>query len=132
MCFEPEVTIRIDYHGKRFDKSHGSLAGILMCLAQLNSAELKLKRLRTRNGLLGFEKVLMFLVHEWKTDILKNQLQGILGGVGPMHTFLQISKSSCETASQFTPSSFNYCSQFRGSWICSGSRSNSTRRTVAS
>lgn len=59
-------------------------------LAQLNCSELKLKRLFYRHGLLGVDKLLSYAITEWLTDIKKNQLPGILGGVGPMHSLVQL------------------------------------------
>uniref|UniRef100_A0A8D2ITS0 Autophagy related 2B n=1 Tax=Varanus komodoensis TaxID=61221 RepID=A0A8D2ITS0_VARKO len=43
--FTSEVPIRLDYHGKHVSMDQGTLAGILIGLAQLNCSELKLKRL---------------------------------------------------------------------------------------
>ncbi len=40
--------------------------------------------------LLGVDKVIQYAVNEWLTDIKKNQLPGILGGVGPMHSVVQL------------------------------------------
>ncbi|KAK2706752.1 hypothetical protein QYM36_014703, partial [Artemia franciscana] len=48
--FANEVSIRIDYEGKRLEFSRGPLAGILSGLATLNGAEIKLKRLNCRHG----------------------------------------------------------------------------------
>ena len=48
MVFSPEVPIRLDYHGKRVDLTHGPLAGLLMGLGQLNCSELRLKPLSYR------------------------------------------------------------------------------------
>lgn len=44
----------------------------------------------TTSSLLGVDKVIQFAVTEWLTDIRKNQLPGILGGVGPMHSVVQL------------------------------------------
>lgn len=41
-------------------------------------------------SLLGVDKVIQYAVTEWLTDIRKNQLPGILGGVGPMHSVVQL------------------------------------------
>ncbi|KAK6182870.1 hypothetical protein SNE40_010457 [Patella caerulea] len=90
LIFSPDVPIRLDYHGKRVDMQQGTLAGLLVGLAQLNSSELKLRRLNYKHGLLGFDRVIAYIAHEWLTDIRKNQLPSILGGVGPMHSFVQI------------------------------------------
>lgn len=38
------------------------------------------------------DKVIQYAVTEWLTDIRKNQLPGILGGVGPMHSVVQLCK----------------------------------------
>ncbi|XP_078034719.1 autophagy-related 2 isoform X1 [Augochlora pura] len=90
VIFSPEVLVRLDYHGKRVDLTHGSLAGLLMGLAQLNCSELRLKRLTHRHGLLGFDKLITFLLSEWLQDIKKNQLPSLLGGVGPIHSLVQL------------------------------------------
>lgn len=48
--FTPDVTIRLDYEGRHIDLSKGSLAGLLMGLAQLNCSEIKLKRIVHKHG----------------------------------------------------------------------------------
>uniref|UniRef100_A0A8D2IVI6 Autophagy related 2A n=1 Tax=Varanus komodoensis TaxID=61221 RepID=A0A8D2IVI6_VARKO len=89
--FTSEVPIWLDYHGKHVTVDQvGTFAGILIGLAQLNCSELKLKQLCCRHGLLGVEKVVSYALNEWLTDIRKNQLPGILGGVGPMHSVVQL------------------------------------------
>ncbi|KYM93249.1 Autophagy-related protein 2 like protein A [Atta colombica] len=90
VVFGPEVLIRLDYHGKRMDFTHGPLAGLLMGLAELNCSELRLKRLSYRHGLLGYDKLFTYLVSEWLQDIKKNQLPSLLGGVGPMYSVVQL------------------------------------------
>uniref|UniRef100_K1RSP2 Autophagy-related protein 2 n=1 Tax=Magallana gigas TaxID=29159 RepID=K1RSP2_MAGGI len=91
--FSPDVPIRLDYHGKKWvDREHGTLAGVLVGLASLNCSELKLKRLNYKHGLLGMDKLQAYCINEWITDILKKQLPSILGGVGPMHSFVQIAQ----------------------------------------
>ncbi|XP_058807955.1 autophagy-related protein 2 homolog B isoform X2 [Phymastichus coffea] len=90
VIFSPDVFVRLDYHGKRVDLTHGPLAGLLMGLAQLNCSELRLKRLVHRQGLLGYEKLVSFLLTEWIQDIKKNQLPSLLGGVGPMYSLVQL------------------------------------------
>ncbi|XP_020613758.1 autophagy-related protein 2 homolog A-like [Orbicella faveolata] len=88
--FSPEVPIRLDYHGKRVDMEQGTLAGLLIGLAQLNCSELRLKRLCCRSGLLGIDRVISYALSEWLADIRGTQLSRILGGVGPVHSFLQL------------------------------------------
>ncbi|XP_034941345.1 autophagy-related protein 2 homolog B [Chelonus insularis] len=90
VIFAPEVLVRLDYHGKRVDLTHGPMAGLLMGLAQLNCSELRLKRLTHRHGLLGFDKLMAYMLAEWIQDIKKNQLPSLLGGVGPMHSLVQL------------------------------------------
>ncbi|KAJ6216747.1 hypothetical protein RDWZM_007904 [Blomia tropicalis] len=88
--FSPDVPIRLDYHGKHIDLKQGALPGIFLGLAQLNQSELHLKKLSNKHGILGFEKVLSYVIEEWAKDIKRNQLPSILGGVGPMHSFIQL------------------------------------------
>ncbi|XP_014205961.1 autophagy-related protein 2 homolog B [Copidosoma floridanum] len=91
VTFAPEVLVRLDYHGRnRIDLTHGPLAGLIMGLTQLNCSELRLKKLMHRHGLLGFEKLIAFIFSEWLQDIKKNQLPSLLGGVGPMHSLVQL------------------------------------------
>lgn len=40
--------------------------------------------------LLGVDKLFSFAINEWLNDIKKNQLPGILGGVGPIHSLVQL------------------------------------------
>ncbi|OTF77135.1 hypothetical protein BLA29_010783 [Euroglyphus maynei] len=68
----------------------GALPGIALGLAQLNQSELYLKKLSNKHGLLGIDKVIQFAIEEWGRDIKRNQLPSILGGVGPMHSFIQL------------------------------------------
>ncbi|XP_021494045.1 autophagy-related protein 2 homolog A isoform X3 [Meriones unguiculatus] len=89
--FTSEVPICLDYHGKHVAVDQvGTFTGLLIGLAQLNCSELKLKRLCCRHGLLGVDKVLGYALNEWLQDIRKNQLPGLLGGVGPMHSVVQL------------------------------------------
>ncbi|XP_045776886.1 autophagy-related protein 2 homolog A [Maniola jurtina] len=90
VVFSPEVPIRLDYVGKRVDLSAGPVAGLLMGLGQLNCSELTLKRLDYKLGLLGLEKLVQWALHEWLSDIKRHQLPGLLSGIGPMHSLLQI------------------------------------------
>lgn len=40
--------------------------------------------------LLGVDKLFSYAINEWLNDIKKNQLPGILGGVGPIHSLVQL------------------------------------------
>ncbi|XP_073720955.1 autophagy-related protein 2 homolog B-like isoform X2 [Misgurnus anguillicaudatus] len=88
--FTSEVPIRLDYHGKHMAMEQGTFAGIVIGLTQLNCSELKLRRLCYRQGLLGVDKLFSYAINEWLNDIKKNQLPGILGGVGPIHSLVQL------------------------------------------
>ncbi|EDO33743.1 predicted protein, partial [Nematostella vectensis] len=90
VIFSPEVPIRLDYQGKHVDMDQGTLAGLLIGLAQLNCSELTLKRLCCRSGLLGMDRVIAYALQEWLNDIKRTQLPRILGGVGPVHSFVQL------------------------------------------
>lgn len=92
IIFSPDVPIRVDYQGKRLEMSHGPVAGLLMGLGQLQCSEIRLKKISYRHGILGGEKLIQFLVQEWLQDIKKHQLPRILGGVGPMYSFVQLCK----------------------------------------
>ncbi|XP_076833949.1 LOW QUALITY PROTEIN: autophagy-related protein 2 homolog B [Brachyhypopomus gauderio] len=88
--FTSEVPIRLDYHGKHMAMEQGTFAGIVIGLTQLNCSELKLRRLCYRQGLLGVDKLFSYAINEWINDIRKNQLPGLLGGVGPIHSLVQL------------------------------------------
>lgn len=63
-----------------------------MGLGQLQCSQIVLKRISFRHGILGIDKLLRFLIQEWLQDIKKRQLPKILGGVGPMYSFIQLCK----------------------------------------
>ncbi|XP_062379584.1 autophagy-related protein 2 homolog B isoform X2 [Sardina pilchardus] len=88
--FTSDVPIRLDYHGKHLAIEQGTFAGIVMGLAQLSCSELTLRRLCYRQGLLGVDRLFSYAINEWLSDIKKNQLPGLLGGVGPIHSLLQL------------------------------------------
>ncbi|CAK9301864.1 unnamed protein product [Gordionus sp. m RMFG-2023] len=90
--FSPDVPIKIDYRGKFIDLGQGTFIGLLMALAQLNCSEIKLKKLYNSSGILSIEKLLNYIIKEWLTDIKNNQLKGILSGIGPMHSFVQLAQ----------------------------------------
>lgn len=92
IIFSPTVPIRIDYHGKHVEFNRGPLAGLIMGLGQLQCSEIKLKAISHRHGILGFDRLLNFILKEWLHDIKKNQLPSILSGVGPMHSLVQLCK----------------------------------------
>jgi len=92
VIFSPDVPIRLDYQGKRVELSHGPLAGLLMGLGQLQCSEIRLKKIYNRQGILGVDRLINFLIQEWLQDIKKRQLPKILGGVGPMYSLVQLCK----------------------------------------
>lgn len=92
IVFHPDVSINIDYQGKRVELSHGTIAGLIMGLGQLNCSKIILKSFKYRHGVLGLEKLVKLILQTWLNDIKKRQLPKILGGVGPMHSFIQLCK----------------------------------------
>lgn len=68
-----------------------------MGLAQLNQSELRLKRLCNKHGILGLDRVFMYAVNEWTRDVRRHQLPSLLGGVGPVHSFVQLCKYKHDT-----------------------------------
>ena len=88
--FARDVPIRIDYSAKYMDLAHGAIPGILAGLTSLNCSELTLKKVHYKNGISGVDKLLTLLITDWLADIRQNQIPAILGGVGPMHSFLQL------------------------------------------
>ncbi|GAB1294781.1 Autophagy-related protein 2 homolog B [Apodemus speciosus] len=66
--FTAEVPIRLDYHGKHVSMDQGTLAGILIGLAQLNCSELKLKRLFYRHGLQGLKDLVWLPIEQYRKD----------------------------------------------------------------
>ncbi|XP_071749892.1 autophagy-related protein 2 homolog B [Lepeophtheirus salmonis] len=88
--FSHSVPIRIDYLGKYVDLTHGTLKGLLVGLAQLNCSELTLKKVSYQSGILGLDKLFKLLLMDWFEDVKQNQVPSLLGGVGPMYSFLQL------------------------------------------
>ena len=88
--FSPDVPIRVDYHAKHLDFEQGALAGILMGLAHLDHSELVLRRVQAKHGMRGLDRVCLFTLNSWLSDIKRNQLPSILSGVGPMHSVIQL------------------------------------------
>mgnify|MGYP000660381289 CR=1 FL=1 len=39
---------------------------------------------------LGFDKLVNWVVNEWINDIKKNQVTGLIGGVGPLNAVVQL------------------------------------------
>lgn len=44
--------------------------------------------------LLGVDKLFSYAINEWLNDIKKNQLPGLLGGVGPIHSLVQLGEDN--------------------------------------
>lgn len=62
---------------------------IQYCIALLNVAFVFLE---LSCSLLGVDKLFSYAINEWLNDIKKNQLPGLLGGVGPIHSLVQLGK----------------------------------------
>ncbi|CAF5051548.1 unnamed protein product, partial [Rotaria magnacalcarata] len=88
--FSPACTIRIDYHGKLRNEQlfeSGPLLHLLIGLAQLAKVDIYLKRISYKNGLLGYEKLLRFLLNEWLNDIRPTD---VIKGIVPLSSISQI------------------------------------------
>uniref|UniRef100_A0A5S6QFN4 Autophagy-related protein 2 n=1 Tax=Trichuris muris TaxID=70415 RepID=A0A5S6QFN4_TRIMR len=88
----PAVQLKLEYFGKRIDIDYGAVQGLLIGLSRLHCTELILKELDNRHGLLGVEKVILYALNEWLTDIRQNQLLSIVGSVGPLHNISEIAQ----------------------------------------
>ncbi|KAI8784568.1 autophagy-related protein 2 A [Biomphalaria glabrata] len=84
-----EVTIKLDYRGKRCDMDSG-MVGMMLGVASLTGSIVKLKRINCQKGILGWDKLLMYAYNEWLNDIRTNQIHSILKGVGSLSIIFQI------------------------------------------
>lgn len=41
-------------------------------------------------SLLGFDKLFTYIINEWLQNIKKHQLPSLLGGLGPMYSFVKL------------------------------------------
>ncbi|KRX96179.1 Autophagy-related protein 2 -like protein A [Trichinella pseudospiralis] len=93
----PATSVKLEYFGKRHvDVERGALQGLLLGLSRLHCTELKLKELHNRHGILGLDRVLVYVVNEWLCDIRHNQLLALVGSVEPLHNVAQ----KCELLKQ--------------------------------
>lgn len=85
------------------------------------------------------DKLFSYALNEWLNDIKKNQLPGLLGGVGPIHSLVQLGQLKVSIPHVFVfdrkkapgdRASVSVFVQFRDSGTWSGSRLNSTGKTV--
>ncbi|XP_059157268.1 autophagy-related protein 2 homolog A-like [Physella acuta] len=84
-----DITIKLDYRGKRCDMDSG-VVGMMLGVASLTGSVVKLKRINCQKGILGWDKLLMYAYNEWLTDIKTNQIHSILKGVGSLSIVFQI------------------------------------------
>ncbi|CAF3436631.1 unnamed protein product [Rotaria sp. Silwood1] len=88
--FSPACHIRIDYHGKLRNEQlfeSGPYLNLLIGLAQLAKVDIYLKRISYKSGLLGYEKLLKFLLNEWLNDIRPTD---VIKGIVPLSSISQI------------------------------------------
>uniref|UniRef100_A0A8C5WLY3 Autophagy related 2A n=1 Tax=Leptobrachium leishanense TaxID=445787 RepID=A0A8C5WLY3_9ANUR len=94
--FTSEVPIWLDYQGKHVTTEQvvrSMMRCFILVLFVLDCSSLIcvfLFLFHVFHRLLGADKVFAYALNEWLTDIRKNQLPGILGGVGPMHSVVQL------------------------------------------
>ena len=88
--FSPACHIRIDYRGKLRNEQlfeSGPFLNLLIGLAQLAKVDIYLKRISYKRGLLGYEKLLTFLLNEWLNDIRPTD---VIKGIVPLSSISQI------------------------------------------
>ncbi len=88
--FSPACHIRIDYRGKLRNEQlfdSGPFLNLLIGLAQLAKVDINLKRISYKRGLLGYEKLLTFLLNEWLNDIRPTD---VIKGIVPLSSISQI------------------------------------------
>ena len=66
-------------------------------------------------SILGFDRLLQNIINEWKNDITRNQIPQIVGGVGPLHSLRQLSKSKDLIYTIYNFFSVGLCRAFFGS-----------------
>ena len=67
------------------------ISGVLRGIGQLNQAEIVLKEIHHRHGLLGIRRCFSHAVDEWVDDIVNN-LPHVIASCGPISPLVQISK----------------------------------------
>ena len=90
--FSPDLLIRFDLSGKydkRPDTKMDLATRLLMRFVQLHNTDIKLKRVCTRRGYLGVDKLLHALAKEWSDDILHNQKTSLFKGYGIFNSLIQ-------------------------------------------
>lgn len=92
VIFKPAIKIQFDYCGKRIEFKQGTFAGLLMGLGHLKCSEITLRQIEHKDGILGYDKLILFLIRVWLEDIQRNQISKILVGVGPVKCLLQFCK----------------------------------------
>jgi autophagy-related protein 2 len=88
--FSPACHIRIDYRGKLRKEQlveSGQFVNLLIGLAQLAKVDIYLKRISYKRGLLGYEKLVTFLLNEWLNDIRPSD---VIKGIVPLSSLSQI------------------------------------------
>ncbi|CAG5127060.1 unnamed protein product [Candidula unifasciata] len=84
-----DVTIKLAYQGKGCDMDSGPV-GLMLGLISLNGSVITLRKLHLQKGLLGWNKLLMYIANEWLKDIRLNQIHSILKGFGSFSILCQI------------------------------------------
>lgn len=88
--FSPPCHIRIDYRGKLRNEQlfeAGPFLNLLIGLAQLAKVDIHLKRISYKRGILGYEKLLKFLLNEWLNEIRPTD---VIKGIVPLSSVTQI------------------------------------------
>lgn len=84
--------IKLDFHVKNVVYDQGNIAHLITRIGNLHDVELELKKFSCSRGLLGYERVLRFILQEWTID-LKNQSTNFLGGLAPIKIISKLCKN---------------------------------------
>ncbi|RTG89819.1 autophagy-related protein 2 [Schistosoma bovis] len=87
--FYPDLSIHLDYHGRRLDLSGGSFHGLLAMLLQLTNAEFTIPRRVYQRGYQSFDRLIEEVVEDLSSIISAQLPHAIVTSFGPMHEVTQ-------------------------------------------
>ena len=94
--FSPACHLRIDYEAKQRIRSEhlwggqqGAFVALLLGTTNLKKAELVLKRIHCEKGL-NIRKCAQYVHDEWQSDIIDNQLRGMVGSIAMINALVQL------------------------------------------
>ncbi|KAH8850650.1 Autophagy-related protein 2 like [Schistosoma japonicum] len=87
--FYPDLSIHLDYHGRRLDLSGGSFHGLLAMLLQLTNAEFTIPRRVYQRGYQSLDRLIEEVVEDLSSIISAQLPHAIVTSFGPMHEVTQ-------------------------------------------